>query len=142
MATVSLLLTVAYTILNLIGCWKVYGKLGEPGWKCLIPIYCDWVEYKYTWKPMMAIWIWLLSLVGDCLLEYCADTNTILALIGIVLTMAAWVLSVIGYYKLSKAFGHGAGFTIGFVLFTSLFQIILGFGKSQYVGNTTEQNEN
>ena len=28
-------LQIGYYILNIIGCWKIYNKLGEPGWKCL-----------------------------------------------------------------------------------------------------------
>lgn len=137
-ATVGALLSLAYWVLNLIGCWKVYGKFGEPGWKCLIPVYNSWVEFKYTWKPIMAIWNWVLALAGSILME-CFQDNAVLCLIGIILTIASGVLTIIGYHKLSKAFGHGAGFTLGMVLFTGLFQIILGFGKSQYVGNSTEE---
>ena len=51
--------------------------------------------------------------------------------------LVGWVLNIIAYYKRCKAFGHGIGFTIGHIVAPGIFTIILGFGKSQYIGNTT-----
>lgn len=39
LATVGMLIWIVISILNIIGCWKIYSKFGEPGWKCLIPFY-------------------------------------------------------------------------------------------------------
>lgn len=133
----SLIIQFIYWILKIIGCWKIFGKFGEPGWKCIIPIYSTWVEYKYTWKPSMAIWLIACSFISSLLADYAPD-NVPLSLIASILAIAAIVLSTIGYYKLSKSFGHGIGFTIGLFLIPGIFQIILGFGRSQYIGNTTQ----
>ena len=142
LATLGALIRLVYWILNLIGCWKIFGKFGEPGWKCLIPFYNTWLQYKYTWKSSMAIWVWGLSLVGQILYQvFTNNDNLLLALISGILCIAAWVLSLIGYHKLSKAFGHGAGYTVGLILVTGIFQMILGFGSSQYIGNTYEQDK-
>lgn len=129
-----------YWILQIIGCWKIFGKFGEPGWKSIIPFYNTWTEYKYIWNTKMAIWMWVFSIVGNFMMDQFAETNVALCWIGIILSLAGWIITLIGYNKLSKAFGHGAGYTIGLILFPGLFQIILGFGKSQYIGNTTEQH--
>ena len=37
-------------------------------------------------------------------------------------------------FKLSRAFGHGAGFGLFLLLFDRLGRVILGLGKSRYVG--------
>ena len=37
-------------------------------------------------------------------------------------------------YKLSKAFGHGVGFTVGLFFLRPIFLLILGFGGSVYLG--------
>lgn len=49
--------------------------------------------------------------------------------------IAAMVLSIVFYHKLSKAFGHGIGFTLGLIFLNPIFMLILAFGGSQYVGN-------
>lgn len=137
LATVGILFSFVLNILTIIGSWKVYKKFGEPGWKCLIPFYNTWVEYGYTWKPVMAIPVWGLSIGAELLSQFIDENSGWMILVGI-LTLAGWVISIIGFHKRSKAFGYGAGFTVGQVIFTSIFTIILGFGKSQYLGNTTE----
>ena len=43
-AVISLLIA----IFALVCQWKIFKKMGEPGWKCLIPIYNSWVEMKHT----------------------------------------------------------------------------------------------
>ncbi|MGN1095283.1 MAG: DUF5684 domain-containing protein [Eubacteriales bacterium] len=35
-------------------------------------------------------------------------------------------------HGVSKSFGHGAGFTVGLILLTIIFQLILSFGSSEY----------
>ena len=137
LVTASLLIQFVYWILKIIGCWKIFGKFGEPGWKCIIPIYSTWVEYKHTWKPSMAIWLIACSVISSVLSNSASD-NVTLSLISMVFAIATIVLSTIGYHKLSKSFGHGVGFTIGLFLIPGIFQIILGFGQSQYIGNTTQ----
>jgi hypothetical protein len=44
------------------------------------------------------------------------------------------VIYIIGLHKLSKAFGHGVGFTLGLIFFEPIFMLILGFGSSRYIG--------
>lgn len=44
-------------------------------------------------------------------------------------------LKVYSNLDIAKAFGHGAGFGFGLWLFPYIFTFIIGFGKSEYVGN-------
>ena len=44
-------------------------------------------------------------------------------------------LSVRSNFRVAKAFGHGAGFGFGLWLFPYIFTFIIGFGKSEYIGN-------
>lgn len=44
---------------------------------------------------------------------------------------------------MAKSFGKDAGFTVGLVLLPTIFYMILGFGKAEYIGNgnvTTASN--
>ena len=138
-ATIGTILSLAYWVLQVIGRWKIYGKFGEPGWKSIIPFYNTWVEYKYTWSTTMAVVVWVIALVGGVLVQL-AEPGSVLSIIASLCTIAAWVIQVMGYYRLSRAFGHGAGYTVGMVLVPGIFQIILGFGQSQYIGNSSAQS--
>lgn len=124
-------LLLLWYILNVIACWKIFKKAGEPGWKSIIPFYNLYIQYKISWRPVwflvfMAIWIIAAVSAGN---EFISGLCT---LAGVVMTIA-------GNYQLSKAFGHGVGFTVGLTLLNSIFTLILAFGKSQYVGNPCER---
>lgn len=125
----------AMSILAIIGGWKIFNKFGEPGWKAFIPLYGTWVEYKYTWKSVMMIPVAVLAIGGTILMETASD-GTALQMVGSVAYLAGWVLTIIAYHKRSKVFGHGVGFTIGQVVMPGVFAIILGFGKSRYIGSS------
>lgn len=51
------------------------------------------------------------------------------------LAIAILVLSIIAWHRLSKAFGHGGGFTVGLVFLPFIFILILAIGESKYQGN-------
>ena len=48
-------------------------------------------------------------------------------------------MQIIFYNKLAKAFGHGAGFTVGLIFLNVIFLLILAFGSSRYLGGGTER---
>lgn len=133
--TTAVIIEFVFYVLRIIAGWKVFVKAGEKGWKSLIPIYNQIIQYKLTWKPIMLVPLLVLTIVGGVLVSL---SNTVCVVIGFILVLAALVIEIIGLHKLSKAFGHGVGFTIGLIFLEGLFWLILGFGKSQYVGNTSE----
>lgn len=108
---------VAIAILAIVGLWMVFQKAGEAGWKAIIPIWNTLVLLKIVGRP----WWWIL-----------------LMLIPVV-NIVIWIIVA---YDLSRSFGHGAGYTVGLVLLSFVFIIILGFGPDPYLGpggNTSGQ---
>ena len=56
------------------------------------------------------------------------------SVLGSIVMIASAVISIMQNIKLSKAFGHGGGYAVGLILLQPIFILILGFGKSTYVG--------
>jgi hypothetical protein len=104
---IPVLIFLAITVFYIICMWKIYTKAGQPGWAILIPIYNILVLLQIVNKP----WWWLL-----------------LMLIPIV----NFVILIIVFHRLSAAFGHGVGFTLGLIFLGFIFIPILGLGSSQY----------
>lgn len=109
-------IAIAFYVLLVIAQWKIFTKAGEAGWKSLIPVYNMVVLYKIIG---LSPWLLLIYLTG------------IIPILGYI---AILVLSVISMVKLGQAFGKGAGFIVGLVFLTPIFQMILGFGSAEYVG--------
>ena len=144
------LIYVAWIVLLIIARWKIFTKAGEKGWKSLIPIYSDYVEWRIAWKKLGLFWVYLgLVVVGLFLFglsgTYTVDPTTgayvateagnmVLAGIGSILVLAALVLTLVETYKLMVSFGHGIGWTILYIFFSSIVLLVLGFGSSQYQG--------
>ncbi len=121
-------------IIMVIANWKIFSKAGEAGWKSLIPILNYYIEFKISWKGSM-FWIMLLALIGGSACTGMAGENGgILAIVGMVLSIAGLLIALIDTYKLSKSFGHGIGFTLGLIFLNPLFTLILAFGSSKYIG--------
>lgn len=120
----------AVIIAIIVANWKIFTKAGEGGWKSIIPYYNMYILYKISWKTSF-FWILLACLFGGGILSALGGFLTI---IGFIVAIVGCVISVIQLHKLSKAFGHGVGFTIGLVFLNPIFLLILGFGSSQYLG--------
>jgi len=129
---VGLLLSLAWYVFILVAGWKLFEKAGEPGWKSLIPIYSSYILYKISWKTSM-FWIYLACIVAGGFMG--AFANSVLVSISSLFSLASFVLMIIQTYKLSKAFGHGGGYTVGLLLLRPIFILILGFGSAEYKGN-------
>lgn len=138
----------ALIVLMLISWWKIFVKMGQPGWKGIIPIYNTWVLVGCLRKPKSWFWILLLGGVAVGILsgivsaqtaaQMAAGTYMSGALIWIGLLMFALVIVLLVYqiklyHALSKAFGHGVGFTIGLILLSIIFFPILAFGPSKFL---------
>ena len=96
-------------VLTLVAMWKIFVKAGKPGWACLIPFYNMYCMYDIAWGNG---WLFLLTFI-PCV---------------------GFVFAIIMLFKLAKAFGQGAGFGFGLVILNTIFMMILGFGKAEYVG--------
>ena len=68
---------------------------------------------------------------------YGGGGNAAVMVIGFILAfgcgITAFVLEIMFLNRVSKAFGHGAGFTVGLVFLNFIFILILAFSKSERV---------
>lgn len=101
-------------VLTIIAQWKIFTKAGQAGWKCLIPIYNTVVLFRISG---ISPW-WVLGYLA-----------AIIPGVGGLITLGITIYAMI---MLAKAFGKGAGFTVGLILLNTVFILILGFGSSQY----------
>jgi len=113
---VYLIIILAIAIVQLVGMWKLYTKAGEKGWKSIIPIYNIVILFKIS-----GISPWLILLY-------------LLAFIPFVGWIAVIALNVYQANNLSKSFGKDVGYTVGLIFLPTIFYLILGFGKAEYVG--------
>lgn len=129
-------------IVSVVAYWKIFNKIGEKGWKSLIPFYSEYVLIRATWKTK---WFWtilvcLILTVGFLSVVYFfAKTNpafaNIFGILACITMLFLLVLDVISLYRVSVCFGHGAGWTVGLVLVFPVFVLMLAFDSSKYVGN-------
>ena len=130
---------IVWYVLLVIANWRIFSKAGEHGWKSIIPVYNTYISFKIAWKPLF-FWLSLLVVIvaGVCGALMPADASgaaPVLTVIMYVAMIVGIVLYVGLNYKLSKAFGHGVGFTLGLIFLTPIFLLILGLGGSQYQGS-------
>ena len=99
----------AFMILMIAACWKIFTKAGQPGWAAIIPIYNWYIFCKIVGRPGWWVILLLIPFVNF--------------IVGIILCI-----------DLAKSFGKGVGFGIGLILLGVIFFPILGFGSAQYQG--------
>ena len=99
----------ALVVVSLVGMWKVFEKAGKPGWAAIVPFYNLYCLFEMSFGNG---WLFLLTFVP------CAN----------------FVVAIMCYFKLAKAFGKGIGFGFGLLFFNFIFMMILGFGDAEYIG--------
>ena len=129
---------IVWYVLQVIANWRIFTKAGEKGWKSIIPVYNTYITYKIAWKPVF-FWIFLIAtaVAGVCSALMPADASgaaPVLTVLIYVALVVGVVMHVVCSHKLSKAFGHGIGFTLGLIFLNPIFLLILGLGGSQYQG--------
>ena len=102
-------ISLAIVVVVLVALWKIYEKGGEKGWKALIPFYNVYIQFKLFWGNG---WIFLLTLIP----------------------IVNVIVQIMLLHKMSKAFGHGVGYTFGLIFLPYIFLAILGFNGDEYLG--------
>lgn len=132
--TVALLIVLAIGALMLVASWKLLKKAGQPGWKCLIPIYGQYVMYKVCWAPKW-FWITLLLGVAPSMLSFIlADALILAAVVTFACGLACLVIGVIYNIQMARAYGKESVFALGLIFLPVIFCCILAFGYTGYVG--------
>lgn len=103
------LFMMALCVFIIVAMWKVFVKAGKPGWACIVPFYSQYCMFDMAFGNG---WLFLLSFVP------CVN----------------FVIAVMLYFKLAKAFGQGVGFGFGLLFLSPIFIAILGFGNAEYIG--------
>lgn len=134
---------VAIFVVFVIAQWKMFKKFGEKPWKSLIPVYSLYITYKHTWKTS-AFWICMvtgfLSTLffnsSELLAEYfpIPTLMDILVVVAVPFAIIESIVTIIHYFRIAESFGKKKMFGVGMIFFYSIFCIILGFGKSKYIG--------
>ena len=104
-------------ITAVIGNWFIFKKAGYHGWEAVIPFYNSWILAELSWGHGVYMFLPFIPCVG-------------------------YILAIYSSYKICASFGKGIGFTIGFILLYPVFQLILAFDKSEYIGVTKNFWEN
>lgn len=138
---VSFLIVIVLAVVTAIGYWKVFVKMGEAGWKGLIPIYNNYLLFKDCWEAKyFLVWIGAAIITGG--LSSASDSSTLISTIVSITGLAVTILNIALNYHIAKAFGYGVGFTIGLTIIPTVFYIILGFSSDQYLGNPAQETYN
>ena len=121
-------------VLLIIAMWKIFTKAGEAGWKSIIPVYNLYIYLKIAGMQNY-FWVILgLSLLQSIVQVTAGKEAVITLIVTLVYAIAFIVIEIMHCVKLSKAFGHGAGYAVGLIFLPNIFTLILGFGKDEYVG--------
>ena len=144
---------IIFVVLVIIGEWKIFEKAGEKGWKCLIPIYGQYILFKILG---MKTWFWVFlctTIVASIMMsvntppiDYNASQEVINAqvnaidwsehvpyIVGMVITIIAGLLvDIVVSIRMAKAFGKGLAYILGLIFFPEIVLIVLGFGKAKY----------
>ncbi len=105
---IYMLFWLAIAVLMLIAQIKVFSKAGRKWWEALIPFYNIYVLLEIVQRPGWWLILFFVPFVN-------------------------FVVMIILLNDLSKAFGHGVGFTLGLLFLGPIFWLILGFNKDKYV---------
>jgi len=114
--------------------WKIYEKAGVPVWKSLIPFYNVYQDFKLCWNAEWGL-VYVITSGVLMILGFfgCFTVSTALTVVTGLLCCFLIVLYIIFCVKLSKAFGHGGGWAVGLFFLDTIFMLMIGLGKSQYV---------
>lgn len=123
MGMVAVFFALAVAILSIIANWKIFKKAGQKGWKSIVPILNTVTLFKIA-----GVSPWLI-------LAYFA---AFIPVVGILICLG---ITIYVYINLAKAFGKGAGFTVGLILVNAIFMMILAFGGAEYQLNKQETEE-
>jgi len=120
-AAVMFLLVIAFYVLVVIGLWKTFIKAGHPGWAAIIPFYNIYIWVQIAGRPTW--WFWVI--LAGALLGW-------IPIVGWILIIGIWVMSLFLALDVAKNFGQGTGFGILLWLFSGIMYLVLGFGDYQY----------
>ena len=126
-------------VVSALGYCKIFQKAGEAGWKAFIPYYSDFVCFKFAWKTKL----FLIVLISSLMIYFLPGSDYLISgLLIWVCMIIDLVLNIKLDIRVAKSFGKSKGWGIMLFFFPFIFSLILGYGKAEYIGNTTIKKEN
>ncbi len=125
------------TLLMLFALWRIFTKAGEKGWKCLIPIYNLYMQWRIGWNTEKFWKVFtgsLIVFVFAGILSAFGETGRIL----IALLVIGWsVYTIYCTFKMAITMAHRFGKStafgvLGLVFFSIIGYPILAFGSADY----------
>ena len=111
----------------LAGMWRVFVKLGRPGWTCLVPIWSNWQLGRAVGPRPLAI-AYAAAAAAACLTFSAERLDNVFLLVSFGLFLLTH-LAV--YYLLSRAFGRGVGYALGLAVLPFLFVPFLALSDDE-----------
>ena len=137
-ATLMIVGWIVWYFISAIGYRKMFLKAGEAGWKAFIPYYNNYICFKFAWNAK-SFWPFLVSL----LVFQCTSSSNgiLLQLVSLVCGIIFIVFGIKLDIRVAKSFGKTKGWGVLLFFFSFIVSLILGFGKAEYIGNTTKENK-
>jgi len=101
------LIYLAILVLMIASMWKLFVKMGKPGWAAIVPFYNYFVLTEALKKP-------------------------IIYFIGMLIPFVNMIVSLILMWELVKSFGKGAGFFVATLFFGFITLPMLAFGDATF----------
>ena len=108
----------AISVLIIIAKWKMFTKAKEDGWKSIIPFYSEWTMCK----------------IAGFIDGIAGDNSIISSLFSLVSAANSIYFIIILGISIAKSYGKSSDFSILLILLPVIGYPMLGFGKSEYVG--------
>ena len=126
-------------ILESIAYTKLFPKTGRKSSHAWIPVLNHLERFDIAWSKGAGAVSLISGILSIVLVTYVTNAGrpaslNMLLVIGYLMLLVFAMTSIIGLYKLSLAFEHGAFFALGLIFFCPIFLLILGFGKSEFWG--------
>ena len=128
--------SVFWFFISAIGYRKMFMKAGEAGWKAFVPYYKSFICFKLAWN-IKIFWPFLVSMF---LMQFLPNTEELLMLLlNVAAIIVHFVLGIKLDIRVAKSFGKTTAWGVLLFFFPFVVSLILGYGKAEYLGNTTDQ---
>ena len=118
------IVSLVITVLQIIGMWKTFVKAGEKGWKVLIPFYNIAMLYKISGMSPYLVFVYI---------------GLIIPIVNIFAGIALAIINLYQKVNLMKGFKASTGLTVAMLMVPFIAYLILGFGKSNYYGYDSQE---
>ena len=129
---------IVWFFVSAIGYYKMFQKAGYAGWKAFIPLYSDFICFNFSWKTKV-FWLYLVCYL---LIHFLPGSEYLITgLLSLACAVICLVLDIKVNLRVAKSFGKTKLWGVLLFFFPFVVSLILGFGKAEYIGNTTIEEE-